>query len=291
MVRFFGKPTTGAYVDASVYSYYGTLVGPYFCDIYDGSLYSEYNNEGIMIHKAFPVDEEVWLTRDGAAKGEDDVVKRAIEWITTLSYAHDVQASKDTLRRAGDSLTVTAEVENPGGHTLIVSAIITNAQGQQVDSLVLMNDGLHGDGAAGDSISGNFIKSPTADGKYNISVRTEDKNAGSFRRLPDAAWFTVSLTAVKEFATDLPQTFGLDQNYPNPFNPTTIISFQVPVVSEVKLIVYDPLGREVAVLVNEHKGPGRYQVQFDASGLASGVYFYRLISASFVQARKMVVVR
>ena len=73
-----------------------------------------------MIHKPFPVDEEVWLTRDGVAKGEDDVVKRALEWMNTLSYAHDVQLaqpSKDTLR-------ITTRVENPLGHALKVTATL-----------------------------------------------------------------------------------------------------------------------------------------------------------------------
>jgi hypothetical protein len=68
----------------------------------------------------------------------------------------------------------------------------------------------------------------------------------------------------------------LHQNYPNPFNPTTVISYQLPVASDVKLVVYDLLGREVRVLVNERKNAGSYEVKFDASGPSSGVYFYRL---------------
>jgi hypothetical protein len=63
---------------------------------------------------------------------------------------------------------------------------------------------------------------------------------------------------------------------PNPFNLTTVVSYQLSVASNVSLAVYDILGREAAVLVNERKSPGGYQVPFDATGLASGVYFYRL---------------
>ena len=88
-----------------------------------------------------------------------------------------------------------------------------------------------------------------------------------------------------------PSEFTLFQNYPNPFNPTTVISYQLPGVSNVKLVVYDLLGREVSVLVNERKNAGSYEVQFDASGLASGVYVFRLTAGSFVQSRKMVLVR
>jgi hypothetical protein len=70
--------------------------------------------------------------------------------------------------------------------------------------------------------------------------------------------------------------FVLRQNYPNPFNPTTAVSYQLSAVSKVKLVVYDILGRELATLVNEVKQPGTYSVLFNASGLASGMYLYRL---------------
>jgi hypothetical protein len=103
---------------------------------------------------------------------------------------------------------------------------------------------------------------------------------------------------VKSADKSLPNAFELFQNYPNPFNPTTAISYHLPAgqtglsaVSDVKLIVYDILGRGVAVLVNERKAPGKYEVTFDAAGLASGVYLYRLTAGSLVQVRKMVVVK
>jgi hypothetical protein len=94
-------------------------------------------------------------------------------------------------------------------------------------------------------------------------------------------------------------SYELAQNYPNPFNPTTVVSYQLPVVSNVRLAVFDMLGREVAVLVNEKKEPGRYEVQFNGKGLSSGVYFYRLESKDpssgsangFVQTRKLVLLR
>jgi len=95
-----------------------------------------------------------------------------------------------------------------------------------------------------------------------------------------------------------PNEISLWPNYPNPFNPTTGIRYAVPGTrdqgsgaSNVKLAVYDLLGREVSVLVNERKAPGSYTETFDASGLASGVYLYRLTAGSFVLTRKMVFVR
>jgi hypothetical protein len=82
----------------------------------------------------------------------------------------------------------------------------------------------------------------------------------------------------------------LDQNYPNPFNPSTTIKFELPVSSMVRLGVYDILGREVSVLVNERKSAGVYEVRLDASGLSSGVYFYRIQAGDFTQTRKLLLV-
>ena len=89
----------------------------------------------------------------------------------------------------------------------------------------------------------------------------------------------------------LPTAFVLSQNYPNPFNPTTMISFDIPKRSQVRLVVYDILGREVKTLVDEMKSPGRYTVNFDASALPSGVYLYRITAGSFVETKKLVLVK
>jgi len=85
-----------------------------------------------------------------------------------------------------------------------------------------------------------------------------------------------------------PELFELSQNYPNPFNPSTSITFDLPRRSHAKLIVYDLLGREVSTPVDEIRGPGRHQVRFQATHLASGVYLYRVTADGFVQTRKMV---
>jgi hypothetical protein len=90
---------------------------------------------------------------------------------------------------------------------------------------------------------------------------------------------------------EIPSSYYLNQNYPNPFNPTTAISYQVPSASDVNLVVYDILGREVAVLVKERKAPGTYEVKFDGSNLASGVYYVRLQSGDYSQVRPMVLVK
>ncbi len=93
-----------------------------------------------------------------------------------------------------------------------------------------------------------------------------------------------------------PLTYRLSQNAPNPFNPTTEIAYEIPNAGLVQLKVYNALGQEVATLVNEHKAPGRYTARFSTenakgSALSSGVYFYRLQSGTFVQTRKMTLVK
>ena len=88
-----------------------------------------------------------------------------------------------------------------------------------------------------------------------------------------------------------PFTYALAQNYPNPFNPTTTISYTIQEPEFVRLSVYDLLGREVAVLVNEVQIPGIHQVQFDASALSSGMYVYRIESGGFTDAKTLAVVK
>jgi subtilisin-like proprotein convertase family protein len=101
-----------------------------------------------------------------------------------------------------------------------------------------------------------------------------------------------SITGVDESSERvLPDQPKLLQNYPNPFNPKTVVRYQLPVASRVRIAVYDLLGREVAVLANEMKDAGSHDVIFDGSGLASGVYFYRIQAGDFAETRRMLLVR
>jgi hypothetical protein len=94
-----------------------------------------------------------------------------------------------------------------------------------------------------------------------------------------------------EVDAGLPKQFALEQNYPNPFNPTTTISYQLPVASQVSLKVYDVLGREVMTLVNGKQEAGVYNLSLNGATLSSGIYFYRLQSGNFVQTKKMMLVK
>jgi hypothetical protein len=99
------------------------------------------------------------------------------------------------------------------------------------------------------------------------------------------------LTNLNLSANQIPETFSLLQNYPNPFNPVTNIKFDVPKSSYVTLRVYDLLGRELAVLVNENLKTGSYQYQWDGSAFASGVYFYKLETEDFSETKKMLMLK
>ncbi len=112
------------------------------------------------------------------------------------------------------------------------------------------------------------------------------------RPLGPARWHPAS-SSVKQTSAEKPNAFALHQNYPNPFNPATIIAYQLPSASAVKLELYDVLGRKVATLVDARQNAGSYRYALDASrfSLASGVYFYRLQAGDFVQTRKMVLTK
>lgn len=102
--------------------------------------------------------------------------------------------------------------------------------------------------------------------------------------------FPNTITNVEdEFNPD--SEYRLNQNYPNPFNPTTTISYSIPMTSNVSLKIFNVVGREVATLVNESKSAGSYSINFNASGLSSGVYFYQLTTASFSATKKFILVK
>jgi hypothetical protein len=149
--------------------------------------------------------------------------------------------------------------------------------------------------------TGAFVSRDTS---VNFSWLTKEGNiahAGATNRFETSGTISVnglSVTelvdvplAVRDGQTTVPNTFGLSQNFPNPFNPSTTISYTIPTQSYVMLSVFNTLGQKVADLVNGEKGPGSYDVAFDAAALASGVYLYRIQAGSFVQTKKLVLMK
>jgi hypothetical protein len=125
----------------------------------------------------------------------------------------------------------------------------------------------------------------------SLAISGTNLFAGTY---PKGVWkrrLSEMITSVDPVMSELPHEFLLSQNYPNPFNPSTTIKFELPKASQVSLTVYDILGRAVSVLVNESKGAGAYEVKFDGSNLASGVYIYRLQAGDFVQSKRLLLLK
>jgi len=164
----------------------------------------------------------------------------------------------------------------------------------------LFDDGSYGDNSAGDNTyTNNTVQRDLPEtplGKYGVRIAAVNTS------LRQATMVDVETFSIVDEGTGLnekeilPAEFILYQNHPNPFNPSTTIKYEIPSVGtsrdfSVQLKVYDILGREVATLVNEQQKAGYYEVQFDASNLTSGIYFYKLQSGQFVESRKMILLR
>jgi len=163
----------------------------------------------------------------------------------------------------------------------------------EINAVVVGNfNVVYGEISAGFQHSGKWYEYFSQD---SISVTDVNMNvalnAGDYKIFTDKKIVRPSfITDVEENKT-IPQDFVLYQNYPNPFNPSTIIGYQLPVTSNVTLKVYDILGREIATLVNEQKPAGKYELKFDGSELASGVYFFTLKTGNYAETKKMILMK
>ncbi|MBX7041522.1 MAG: T9SS type A sorting domain-containing protein [Ignavibacteria bacterium] len=153
----------------------------------------------------------------------------------------------------------------------ITSAEITNAgfdiERKTVSSAVWQKAGsVKGNGTTDEQSCYSYTDRPGSSGVFNYRLKQIDFN-GNFEyfELPEAV------------TIGIPDKYGLSQNYPNPFNPVTTINYDLPSDGIVTIKVYDMLGRELKTLVHEMKTAGYYKVQFNAAGIASGAYFYRLV--------------
>ncbi len=176
---------------------------------------------------------------------------------------------------------------NSGGLTMgIVSSLAINESGQIF---------------AGTRVGGVFRSTDNGgtwtqvnSGLTNLNVNLLAFNAGGrlFAGTQDGVFRSVqSTTSVTEISGVIPTAFSLEQNYPNPFNPNTTIEFSLPQAGNVTLRVFDLLGKEVATLVSESLGAGRFKAQWNANGMTSGVYFYRLQADAFLETKKLMLLK
>ncbi len=136
-----------------------------------------------------------------------------------------------------------------------------------------------GNGTTTESQTYSFKDENLSAGKYQYRLKQIDFDG------------TFEYSNIVEVEILSPAKFSLEQNYPNPFNPLTKISWRSPVDSWQTLKVFDVLGNEVATLSNQEKPAGNYEVEFDASELSSGVYYYQLRAGDFIQNKKMIVLK
>jgi uncharacterized delta-60 repeat protein len=128
------------------------------------------------------------------------------------------------------------------------------------------------------------------DASGNVYV-TGSSFDGESRAVYTTIKYSQTTTGVKQVTLGMPEKYSLEQNYPNPFNPATVIRYSLPVTSYTTLKIYNVLGQEVATLVNEMKQLGSYEVTWDASGMASGVYLYRLQAGNYIDTKKLILLK
>ena len=131
---------------------------------------------------------------------------------------------------------------------------------------------------------------PPIDVRY-VKLKFINNNESEWAGLWEGEIWGVQVTEVDPINEILPDAFSLDQNYPNPFNPTTKIRYTIPERANVVLKVFNSIGQEVAELVNSNMNKGVYEIDFNASRLASGIYIYRIIADNFVDTKKMILLR
>ncbi|HXX63313.1 MAG TPA: S8/S53 family peptidase [Bacteroidota bacterium] len=202
------------------------------------------------------------ITTPGTAvisvRDRDVATTPSTTWVSSIGIS-----GPDTAYLVGAGTSMATPVA-AGAAALLRSAAPTKSPQQVYDALSA--------GAVSDAFTGSVPNNTWGAGKLDVNASLG------------------ILTAVVA-STSGPARFGLSQNYPNPFNPSTTIQYEIPSRAKVLLEVYNLLGQRVATLVNGDQQPGIHQVQFSASALASGVYFYRLRSGDFVQTRKLVLLR
>ncbi len=205
---------------------------------------------------------------------------------------------------SGINIDVHAIADSSNGYTSIGGTVVESDSGNiPFKGTMVFATNSNGDvvGYAVTDSHGRFTISDLAPGSYNVSVNSPGYQSNDASASPsyDASGSPLNtsvslsvqtITAVTT-TTTVPVKYALNQNYPNPFNPTTRISFSVPNRVKVTLIIYNVLGQEIATLVNSIYNAGTYSIDFNASRLSSGLYFYRIQAGEFSSTKKMILMK
>jgi hypothetical protein len=186
--------------------------------------------------------------------------------------------------------------DGSGCHTLEDGVVTASATGLEVEITVNGTTSSVGGelvDASGTVVAVNnstnnnpFTLSAPAPGIYTVNAGFKNPNP----RRWDSVVVNVSITDLGENPHN-PNSFNLYKNYPNPFNPSTTIRYSIPAAANVSIKIYNALGKEVTELVDEYKGSGTYEVNFNASDLSSGIYYYTLTAGNNSATNKMILIK
>jgi len=208
MVRVFGKSTAGAF---SIFTFEDLNGNPNWqIAITFLNLYMVDNPGVYLCHTDLQVDEQVWLTQEDVANGEDTVVKTAIAWINSMIHAYNVKAYPTFIRPEIDALNITANLKNPSNHNVALAAIIDIVDSINVDSLPMFDDGNHGDSLAGDGIYGAYVDPVSSENTFKVNVSVTDLDSSHYHILTNASRFTTAGPIVVD-------TFEIPSHNPNSF--------------------------------------------------------------------------
>ena len=241
--------------------------------------------------------------------------------VPVISIAQVNVQLPDTVAAAGDTLLIPLSITTPLGGAVISSQFEVSYDTSLIKGLEVIIDGVTLPDSAGWKLEFNIsagrisVGMAGADSLIGIGVLSYLKFVVAESAVPnqsselkiDTLLFnqgspvaviqngSVSVIAVdideRDGTNGLVRSFSLSQNFPNPLNPETVIRYSIPKAEEVSLVVYNLIGEEVTHLIGETQQAGYYNVTWDASNVASGIYFYRLQAGDFVQTRKMILLK
>ena len=239
---------------------------------------------------------KVHISTTSLDSGYHNVLSDAAYFTTkgpVVLYFYNI-TSEDTVANPGDLLNFEFTLTNNGSTDSVYNVSIKAKSLNSCAEIFNVVDPYYGDIAPGESA----VADRTISILFDTECPTQTELSFILEIITDnyPFWtdtFSVDIvTDVQDEKLALPKKFALGQNYPNPFNPTTLITYQLPKSSEVELNIYNVLGQKVITLVTRRQKAGYHQVEWDASGFASGVYYYRLqTDAGFVQSKKLILLK
>jgi len=172
--------------------------------------------------------------------------------------------------------------------TVIVTSTITPAPAAGTFAITYPSPGGNKLSHFPDSLSVRVTAANVTPGVYTLTVTAKGPNGTPVHQRT----VTVTTSTTSSINTEeVPVSFKLEQNYPNPFNPVTKIGYSLPKISDVKITVYNVLGKEIVSFYNEQQAPGNHFVLFNANSLTTGVYYYKIQAGSFTEVKKMTLLK